>query len=94
MLFFSFKVVQESIDFDDAVDLRDEPKRGEKSNRASEEKENEGQQEGVSEVKYRRCRPLDGQLGNEVMNAVQEEIKGGKAGSKERAPPPVIVLGA
>lgn len=28
------------------------------------------------------------------MDAVQEEIKGGKAGSEERPPPPVIVLGA
>ena len=48
-----------------AVNLRDEPESGEESNGAGEEKENEGQEESVSEVEDRRCGPLDGKLWTE-----------------------------
>ena len=50
------------IDLDDAVDLRDKPEGREESDSSGEKKENEGQEERVSEVENRRRRALDRQL--------------------------------
>ncbi len=57
-----------------------------------EQEEGENHDGGVTEVQERRCGSLDLELGDEVVDAVDEKVERGKAACQVAAPPPVVVL--
>ena len=57
-----------------------------------EKEECEDHDGGVSEVEEGRCRPFNVQLGNEVVQTVDEQIESRETGGEETAPPPMVVL--
>ena len=58
-----------------------------------EQEEGENHDGGVTEVQEGRCGSLDLQLGDEVVDAVDEEVERGEPARQVTAPPPVVVLG-
>ena len=58
----------------------------------SEQEEEENHDGRVSEVEEGRGRSFDLQLGDEVVDAVDEQVERGEAAGQVTAPPPVIVL--
>lgn len=82
------------VNFDDAVDFGNEPKRGKKAYGPSENEENKGQEKCVTKVKDRGSRAFDGQLGKKIMDAIKEKINSSKTRSEKSSPPPVVIFGA
>lgn len=58
----------------------------------SEQEEDEGHDGGVSEVQDGAGQACDLQLGEEVMNGVDQEVDSSEAAGQEGAPLPVVVL--
>ncbi len=57
-----------------------------------EQEEGENHDGGVTEVQEGRCGSLDLELGDEVVDAVDEKVERGEAACQVAAPPPVVVL--
>ena len=77
-----------------AVDFTDEPETGKEPYRTGQQEEQEHHNQSVAEVEEGRGRILNLQLRGKIVTAVHEQIDGGEAGSEERSPPPMVVLGA
>lgn len=82
------------INFNDTVDLPDEPKARHEANGPREEEEQEDHYEGVAEVEEGGGGVVYVEFGDEVMAAVDEEVAGRGSRAEEPSPPPVVVLGA
>jgi len=81
------------VHLDHAVDLAHEPKAGKESDASCKEEEADDHDAGVSEVEEGGSRPLDVQLGDKVVNAVDRQVKRRESWGQETAPPPMIILG-
>lgn len=80
------------VHLNNTVYFADKPKAGEESDGASKEEEEENHDDSVAKVEKSGSGILDGELGGEVVAAVNKEITGGAGGAEEGAPPPVVVL--
>lgn len=58
----------------------------------SKQEKDESHDHGVSKVQDGAGQPRDLQLGEEVMNSIDQEVDGGKAAGQEGTPLPVVVL--
>lgn len=80
------------VHFDHAVDLSDEPETGEETDCTSEQKKDESHDHSVSKVKDGTGQSSDLQLGEEIMNGINQEVDSSEATGEEGAPLPVVVL--
>jgi len=76
----------------DTVDLPHKPEAGEKSDTSCQKEETEHHDARVTEIQEGRRRPLDVQLGEEVVDAVHGQVERSKTTCQEAAPPPMVIL--
>ena len=60
--------------------------------RTSEEEEDQGHDHGVAKVQYDGGQPADLQLGEEVVDGIDQEVDRRETAGQERTPLPVVVL--
>lgn len=80
------------IHFDHTVDLWHKPETCKESDGSCEQEENKDNHCSVSKVEECGGEALHLQLGEEVVDAVDEEVDGREAWGQERPPPPVVIL--
>jgi len=75
-----------------AVNLPNKPIAGEEADTSCEQEEAEDHDAGVAKVEEGGGRPLNVQLGQEIVHTVAGQVEGREAAGQEAAPPPVVVL--
>lgn len=81
-----------SVHLDYTVDFIYKPEAGKETDGTCEEEEDEDHDHGIAKIEKGAGCSYDLQLGEEVMDSVDEQVDRREATGQERAPPPVVVL--